>query len=105
LSAGTVTKIALNTLSSTVMIRLGKTYGSHMVDMRASNAKLRRRAVAMTVAISRCDEAAARAALEGAGWHVKTAAVMLAFDENPEDAKKRLGDAKGSLRAALAGQH
>jgi N-acetylmuramic acid 6-phosphate etherase/N-acetylglucosamine-6-phosphate deacetylase len=105
LSAGTVTKIALNTLSSTVMIRLGKTYGPFMVDMRPSNAKLRRRAVAMTVAISGCDEAAARAALAAAGWHVKVAIVMLAFAENYEDAKKRLDETKGSLRAALAGQH
>ncbi|OYV59857.1 MAG: N-acetylglucosamine-6-phosphate deacetylase, partial [Acidocella sp. 21-58-7] len=52
LSAGTTQKIALNILSSTIMIKLGKTYGPYMVDVRASNEKLRRRAARITAAIA-----------------------------------------------------
>ena len=58
LSAGSTQKIALNILSSTVMIRLGKTFG-HMVDVRATNEKLRRRAMLMTAKIANVSEPAA----------------------------------------------
>ena len=55
LSAGSTQKIALNILSSTVMIRLGKTFGPYMVDVRATNDKLRRRAIRMTAKIADAD--------------------------------------------------
>jgi N-acetylmuramic acid 6-phosphate etherase/N-acetylglucosamine-6-phosphate deacetylase len=101
LSAGTVQKIALNVLSSTVMIRLGKVFGPHMVDMRATNAKLRRRAVRMVTAIAGCDEAAAAAALAAADMHVKTA-VLVARGAGAAEARVLLEQAGGSLRRALA---
>jgi N-acetylmuramic acid 6-phosphate etherase/N-acetylglucosamine-6-phosphate deacetylase len=101
LSAGTVQKIALNVLSSTVMIRLGKVFGPHMVDMRATNAKLRRRAIRMVVAIAGCDEAAAAAALTAADMHVKTA-VLVARGMEACEARALLEQASGSLRRALA---
>jgi N-acetylmuramic acid 6-phosphate etherase len=105
LSAGTAQKIALNTLSSTVMIRLNKTFGPFMVDMRPTNAKLRARAIAITRAVAGVDEPAAAAALAAAGMHVKTAIVMLRAGCTAGDAKVRLDHAKGSLRSAIEAQH
>jgi N-acetylmuramic acid 6-phosphate etherase/N-acetylglucosamine-6-phosphate deacetylase len=105
LSAGTAQKIALNTLSSTVMIRLNKTFGPYMVDMRPTNAKLRARAIAITCAIAGVDEAAAAAALAAADLHVKSAIVMLRQNCTAGDAKVKLARANGSLRTAIEAQH
>jgi len=80
LSAGTVQKVALNVLSSTVMIRLGKTRGPYMVDVRATNAKLRRRAVKIVAAIAGVGEDAAAAALRDAGGEVRGALGVLKPD-------------------------
>jgi N-acetylglucosamine-6-phosphate deacetylase len=102
LSAGTTQKIALNALSSTVMIRLGKTFGPYMVDVRATNAKLRRRAVGIVTAVAGVDAPAATAALTAAGLRVKTAIVMLRLGVDATTAEERLGAVAGSLRAALA---
>ncbi|MDE8349668.1 MAG: N-acetylglucosamine-6-phosphate deacetylase [Acidocella sp.] len=77
LSAGTTQKIALNILSSTIMIKLGKTHGPYMVDVRATNEKLRRRAVRITAAITGVSEATAAAALITCGYEVKAALQML----------------------------
>ena len=102
LSAGTVQKIALNILSSTVMIRLGKTYGPYMVDLRATNAKLRRRAIRMAAAIAQTNEPVAEAALIEADFHVKTAVAMLRLNLAAPAARAALAAANGSLRRALA---
>jgi N-acetylmuramic acid 6-phosphate etherase/N-acetylglucosamine-6-phosphate deacetylase len=102
LSAGSTQKIALNTLSSTVMIRLGKTYGPYMVDMRASNAKLRHRALAMVRRITGADEASAVLALSACDTHVKHAVLMLMRNLSAEDAALALASAQGSLRQALS---
>jgi N-acetylmuramic acid 6-phosphate etherase len=76
LKAGTAQKIALNTFSSSVMVRLHKVYGNLMVDLRASNAKLVQRALRLTVRATGAD-ADAQAALAACGERVKTAIVML----------------------------
>jgi N-acetylmuramic acid 6-phosphate etherase len=101
LSAGSAQKIALNTLSSTVMIRLGKTYGPYMVDMRASNAKLRRRALAMLQAITGAPEDDTILALSACNMHVKRAALMLLRKLSAPVAEQALAAASGSLRRAL----
>jgi N-acetylmuramic acid 6-phosphate etherase/N-acetylglucosamine-6-phosphate deacetylase len=101
LSAGTTQKIALNTLSSTVMLRQGKVFGPYMVDMRATNEKLRRRALRMTMDITGADEAAARIALAQCHDHVKTAALMLLRDLPAAAATQKLEAAEFSLRRAL----
>jgi N-acetylmuramic acid 6-phosphate etherase len=101
LKAGTAQKIALNTLSSALMVRLNKVYGNLMVDLRASNAKLRNRALRLTVLASDADEAAAREALAAAGGRVKTAVVMLRAGVDAAEAQRRLDAAQGSVRAAL----
>ena len=69
-------KIALNTFSSCVMVRLHKVYGNLMVDLRATNAKLVQRALRLTMRAADADEAAANLALQACGWRVKTAVVM-----------------------------
>jgi N-acetylmuramic acid 6-phosphate etherase len=101
LKAGTAQKIALNTFSSAVMVRLHKTYGPLMVDLSATNAKLRRRALALTVRASGADEAAAAAALAAAGQRVKTAIVMLKTGVDAAEADRRLERAEGRVAAAL----
>lgn len=101
LKAGTAQKIALNTFSSALMVRLAKVHGNLMVDLRASNAKLKRRALALTMRASGADEEAARAALAASGGRVKVAVVMLAARIDAAEAERRLERAEGSVRAAL----
>jgi len=103
LKAGTAQKIALNTLSSSLMVRLHKVYGNLMVDLRATNAKLQRRALALTQRASGADEAAARAALARCGARVKVAIVMLKAGVEAAEAEHRLDAAEGNVRAALGG--
>jgi len=102
LKAGTAQKIALNSFSSALMVKLHKVYGNLMVDMKATNAKLVRRAVAMTMRAADTDEAAARAALDQCGFHVKTATVMLLRQLGAADAQALLARHGGDVRAALA---
>lgn len=102
LKAGTAQKIALNTFSSAVMVRLHKVYGNLMVDLRATNAKLKRRAIRLTAAAAHADEDRARAALEASDYQVKVAIVSIARDLGPEEARARLAAVHGSVRAALA---
>jgi N-acetylmuramic acid 6-phosphate etherase len=101
LKAGTAQKIALNTLSSALMVRLHKVYGNLMVDLRATNAKLVERALRLTVQASGSDEVAARAALDACGWQVKTAIVMLRRGLDAAQAQARLDAALGSVERAL----
>jgi N-acetylmuramic acid 6-phosphate etherase len=103
LKAGTAQKIALNTFSSAVMVRLNKVYGNLMVDLRATNAKLVQRALRLTQAATGADEAAARAALAACDNHVKVAIVMLKVGVDAAAAAARLDAAQGSVHGALAG--
>jgi N-acetylmuramic acid 6-phosphate etherase len=102
LKAGTAQKMALNAFSSALMVRLHKVHGNLMVDLRATNAKLRRRAVRMTAAAAGTDEAAAQRVLQACDWRVKTAIVALRCGVQPAEAQARLDAADGSVRAALA---
>ena len=103
LKAGTAQKMALNTFSSSVMVRLNKVYGNLMVDVRATNAKLVRRALALTVRASGVSEDAARQALADCGSSVKVAVVMLRAGINAAEATRRLAAADGSVHGALEG--
>ena len=73
LKAGTATKLVLNMLSTAAMIRSGRTRGDLMVDLRATNTKLRARAVRMVQEETGLGETAARARLEACGWNVRAA--------------------------------
>lgn len=73
LKAGTATKVALNILSTCVMIRLGRVRGGSMIDLRATNAKLRDRAIRIVQEALGCDDAHAQSLLETNDWHVRKA--------------------------------
>src|SRR6185436_4795863 len=77
MKAGTAQKLVLNAFSSTLMIRLGKVYGNLMVDVQATNDKLRRRAVRLVEDGAGADTLMAEAALSEAGGEVKTAIALL----------------------------
>jgi N-acetylmuramic acid 6-phosphate etherase len=100
LKAGTAQKLLLNMISTIAMIRLGKTYGNLMVDVRATNEKLRVRARRIVQEATGADEEAARRALAAADDEIRTAIVMLARDLSAEEARRRLARAP-SLRGAL----
>jgi N-acetylmuramic acid 6-phosphate etherase len=76
LKAGTATKIVLNILTTTAMVRAGKTYGNLMVDVKSNSEKLRDRARRIVGIVTGLDPHAAEALLQRAGWRVKTAIVM-----------------------------
>ncbi|HET7700437.1 MAG TPA: N-acetylmuramic acid 6-phosphate etherase [Candidatus Limnocylindria bacterium] len=73
LKAGTATKLVLNMISTAAMIRSGRTRGDLMVDLRATNTKLRARAVRMVREVTGLDDTAATARLEAHGWSVRAA--------------------------------
>ncbi|OBF84387.1 hypothetical protein A5791_24755 [Mycobacterium sp. 852002-51163_SCH5372311] len=104
LTAATAQKIALNALSTSVMIGLGKAYGPRMVDVRTTNAKVRRRAVRIVRDAAGVDEQAATAALAAAGGHAKTAIVALLAGVDADEAARRLERAQGRVRDALGGK-
>jgi len=104
LTAGTAQKIVLNALSTSVMIALGKAYGPRMVDVRAINAKVRRRAVRIVRDAAGVDEETATAALAAAGGHAKTAIVALLAGVDAAEAARRLERARGRVRDALGGE-
>ncbi|MGN6426753.1 N-acetylmuramic acid 6-phosphate etherase [uncultured Leifsonia sp.] len=101
LKAGTAQKLVVNMISTVTMVRLGKTYGNIMVDLRATNEKLRARAERIVMLITGCDADEAGAALEGAGGSVQTAVLMLLRGLDAADAAAIVA-ASGSLREALA---
>ena len=102
LKAGTAQKITLNTFSSAVMVGLHKVHGNLMVDLRATNIKLRQRALLLTMRASGAKEEAARRMLEGCGYRVKVAIVALKLGCDANAAEALLAGHDGSIRRALA---
>ena len=101
LKAGTAQKLVLNTISTVAMIRLGKTYGDLMVDVRASNAKLAaraRRIVRVATGVSEDDADTALAAADGS---TKVAVVALLEEITADEARARLERAGGDIGSAL----
>ncbi|MET0909125.1 MAG: N-acetylmuramic acid 6-phosphate etherase, partial [Ilumatobacteraceae bacterium] len=101
LKAGTAQKVVLNLFSTIAMVRLGKTFGNLMVDVRATNVKLRDRARRIVVDATAVDADAAAQALETAGGDVKVAIVMLLSGVGASVARDRLDAHGGVVRAAL----
>jgi N-acetylmuramic acid 6-phosphate etherase len=104
LKAGTAQKMVLNMISTISMVQLGKTYGNLMVDMRATNAKLRERAIRMVQLVTDADRDHALAALKAADMEVKPAILLLRAEVGVDEARRRLDRADGRLRAALEDQ-
>lgn len=105
LKAGSAQKAVLNMLSTLTMIRLGKTFGNVMVDLRATNKKLVARAERIVMAVTDADVAAAAQALERANGSVKEAIFTLLTGLPPCEAAVTLARHHGHLRAALDEVH
>jgi N-acetylmuramic acid 6-phosphate etherase len=101
LKAATAQKMILNSLSTAVMIRLGRTYSNLMVSMSGTNAKLRQRQILILMEASGATEAACRAELGRCGGDLGLAMMCLLSGLEPEVAAEALA-AGGSVRAALA---
>ncbi|MET9292021.1 N-acetylmuramic acid 6-phosphate etherase [Streptomyces sp. NPDC003077] len=101
LKAGTAQKLVLNMLSTITMIRLGKTYGNLMVDVRASNEKLRARSRRIVALATGAPDAEVEAALAATAGEVKNAILTLLGQVDGPTAARLLADSHGHLRAAL----
>jgi N-acetylmuramic acid 6-phosphate etherase len=103
LKAGTAQKVILNMFSTIAMVRLGKTYGNLMVDVRATNHKLRQRARRIVSQATGADAATAEQAIAAAGGDVKVAIVMLLTGVDAGDAAARVAAHHGRVRGAVEG--
>jgi N-acetylmuramic acid 6-phosphate etherase len=101
LKSGTCQKLVLNMVSTITMVRLGKTYKNFMVDLRATNAKLRARSERTLMRATDCDAPTAAAALEAAGGHVKAAILAVMTGLPASRAEELLGQNRGFLPAAI----
>lgn len=101
LKAGTATKLALNILSTGVMVKLGKVYGNRMVDVAVTNQKLHDRALRILRDLTDLNREAAETLLERSGKWVKLALLMHWKDLDREEAQQLLAAHKGNLRAAV----
>ncbi len=105
MKAGTAEKLVLNTISTAVMVRLGKTYGNLMVDLHASNAKLRARARRIVETACNVSRADAEKLLRESDGEVKTAIVAHRARVSISAARRRLEAAGGSVHLALTSSH
>lgn len=101
LKAGTAQKIALNTFSTALMVRLHKVYGNLMVDLVPTNAKLLTRAIRLTALATGADESVCEAALKACRFRVKVAIVMILRSVDAEAALRKIIEADGDVRTAL----
>jgi len=101
LKAGTAQKLVLNTISTVAMIKLGKTYGDLMIDLRASNAKLEARARRIVRMATGVSDEEAETALAAAGGSAKVAVVALLKEIDADAAHAELERAGGDIRSAL----
>ncbi|GAA2408795.1 N-acetylmuramic acid 6-phosphate etherase [Streptomyces coeruleofuscus] len=101
LKAGTAQKLVLNMLSTITMIRLGKTYGNLMVDVRASNDKLRARSHRIVALATGAGDEEIERALAATDGEVKNAILTILADVDGPTAARLLAESDGHLRAAL----
>ncbi len=101
LKAGTATKMALNIISTSVMIKLGKVYGNRMIDLSVSNDKLMNRAIGILNDIGSVDKDTAVQLLKKTNGSVKLSLLIALSGLDVVDAKQLLDESRGNLRAAL----
>ena len=104
LKAGTVTKLALNILSTGTMVRLGKVYGNRMIDVAVTNSKLHDRALRILCDLTDLDRTQASELLEKSDRSVKTALMIHWTGLSRLDSDRLLDQYQGNLRAALNSQ-
>jgi N-acetylmuramic acid 6-phosphate etherase len=102
MKSGTAQKLVLNMLTTTAMVKLGKVYENMMVDLQLTNRKLVERAKRIIVLATGVSYERAAEILEQSGGHVKTGIVMAAEDIPPGEARKRITQAGGTVRGAIA---
>jgi N-acetylmuramic acid 6-phosphate etherase len=100
MKAGTAQKIALNSFSTSLMVRLGRVHAGLMINMRLTNRKLQGRALQMICDVAQVRKSIAEEALERAGGDIKLA-VLIALGETPEQGAASLKAVGGKLRAAI----
>ncbi|MDJ0536363.1 MAG: N-acetylmuramic acid 6-phosphate etherase [Xenococcaceae cyanobacterium MO_207.B15] len=101
LKAGTATKMALNIISTGVMVKLGKVYGNRMIDVSVTNTKLRDRALRIICDLTELNRQEADELLQRSGKKVKLALLMQWTGLDPEAAQKLLSQHQGNLRLSL----
>lgn len=103
LKSGTAQKQILNMISTGAMVRTGKCYGNRMVDLNASNKKLKARAINLVTDLANCPQSVAMAELEATEWNIKAAILKLTSDEqmDAKTAINRINEFGGHLRRAI----
>ena len=101
MKAGSAQKMILNMLTTASMVKLGKTYENFMIDVKATNEKLKKRAVQIVVDLTNTKEDTAKNTLIKCDWSTKTAVIMLNKNISKEEALKILNKNNGILRKAL----
>jgi N-acetylmuramic acid 6-phosphate etherase len=102
LKAGTAEKMILNSLSTAVMVKFGRTYSNLMISLSGTNEKLRLRQVLILMEISGASESVCRAELDRCGGDLRLALLCLLAGPTPESAASALAANDGNVRAALA---
>lgn len=105
MKSGTAQKLVLNMLTTTSMVRLGKTYENMMIDLQMTNQKLVERAKRIVMTITGVDYKKATKYLEESDYHVKSALVMILADLSFEEATERLNKSDGFVRRAITLKH
>ena len=103
LKSGTAQKMVLNMLTTAAMIRLGKCYQNLMVDVQATNQKLKARAIRIVMQATDCDQTTAEQTLHTTNGNAKLAIMMLLSGLDKDQAEAVLTQNKGRLQDALAG--
>lgn len=101
MKSGTAQKLILNMITTGAMIRLGKTFGNVMVDLRATNHKLRMRAIRTVGKVCGIDDTRAEQLLDGSSWNVKVAIVMGVRGLEADAATALLASVDGRIRKAI----
>lgn len=104
MKSGTAQKLVLNMLTTTAMVRLGKTYENMMVDLQMTNKKLVERSRRIVMTVTGLDYDAAAEHLDAADGHVKTALVMILAGVTKDEAARRIQAANGFVRYAIEGK-
>ncbi|PLR36768.1 N-acetylmuramic acid 6-phosphate etherase [Chimaeribacter californicus] len=103
LKSGTAQKLVLNMISTGAMVKTGKVYQNLMVDVKATNEKLVDRACRIVVDATGAERREAEQALQQTGFEVKPAILMILAQVSADEARQRLAQHNGYLRAAIAG--
>lgn len=101
MKAGTATKLVLNMLTTTSMIRLGKVYGNMMIDLQMTSRKLEERSKRTVMMVTGVGYEEASHVLKKCGGHVKTALVMILANVDAIEARQRLEASDGFVRNAI----